>query len=69
MQSFEVQLLENRYTIEPQENGIYRILEGENRIGAIYAEAEGDQVRWFTQDELEEGFVQQIGELITEHNM
>jgi hypothetical protein len=69
MQSFEVQLLEARYAIEPQENGTYRILEGETRLGAIYAEADGDQVKWFTQDDLEDGFVQQIGELITEHNM
>lgn len=69
MESFQIQLLEDQFTIEPQENGLYRIMEGENKIGVIYAEAEGDQVKWVTQDELEDGFVQQIGELITEHNM
>ncbi|WP_442591374.1 hypothetical protein ACSBL2_09110 [Pedobacter sp. AW31-3R] len=69
MESFEIQLLEDRFRVEPQDNGVYRILEGENKIGVIYAEAEGDQVRWFSQDELDEGFVQQLGELITEHNL
>lgn len=69
MEPFEIQLLDDRFTIEPQENGLYRIMEGENKLGVIYAEADGDQVRWFTQDELEEGFVQQVGELITEHNL
>lgn len=69
MESFEIQLLQDRFTIEPQENGLYRIMEGENKLGVIYVEAEGDQVKWVSQDELEDGFVQQIGELITEHNM
>jgi len=69
MESFEIQLLEDQFTIEPLENGLYRILEGENKVGVIFPEPDGDQVRWATQDELEDGFVQQVGELITEHNM
>lgn len=69
MESFEIQLLEDRFIIEPLDNGLYRIMEGENKIGVIFAEADGDQVKWATQDELEDGFVQQVGELITEHNM
>ena len=69
MESFEIQLLQDHFTIEPQENGLYRILEGNNKIGVIYTEADGDQVKWGTQDDLEDGFVQQIGELIAEHNM
>jgi hypothetical protein len=69
MESFEIQLLADRFTIEPLENGLYRIMEGENKIGVIFPEPDGDQVTWTTQDELEQGFVQQIGELITEHNM
>jgi len=68
MESFEIQLLKDRFRIEPQENGLYRIMEDENKIGTIYAQAEGDQVIWTTQDKLEDGFVQQVGELITEHN-
>lgn len=69
MKSFEIQLPESQLTIEPQENGTYRILEGEEKIGVIYPEPTGDQVTWNTQDELDFDYVQQIGELITEHNM
>jgi hypothetical protein len=69
MESFEIQLLEDHFRVEPLENGLYRIMEGENKLGVIYAEADGDQVVWETQDELNYDFVQQIGELITEHNM
>lgn len=69
MEPFEIQLVEDQFRIEPLENGLYRIMEGEDKIGVIYAEAEGDQVVWATHDELDHDFVQQIGELITEHNM
>lgn len=68
MESFEIQLSENLFKIEPLENGLYRIMEGENKVGVIFPEHDGDQVKWVTQDELEEGFVQQVGDLITEHN-
>jgi hypothetical protein len=64
-----MQLLQDRFTIERLENGLYRILEREKKLGVIFPEPDGDQVKWTTQDELEDGFVQQIGELITEHNM
>lgn len=69
MESFEIQLLQDRFQIEPLNNGLYRVMEGENKVGVIFAQADGDQVKWSTQDELDDGFVQQIGELITEHNM
>ena len=69
MESFEIQLLEERFQIEPLENGLYRIMQGENKVGVIFPEPDDDQVKWVTQDELEEGFVRQVGELITEHNM
>ncbi|WP_448103486.1 hypothetical protein [Pedobacter panaciterrae] len=69
MTSFDIQLLESLLTIEPQDNGTYRVMEGENKLGVIYPEPMGDQVIWNTQDELNFDFVQQIGELITEHNM
>ena len=69
MNSFEIQLLESHLTIEPQDNGTYRVMEGENKLGVIYPEPMGDQVIWNTQDEIGFDFVQQIGELITEHNM
>lgn len=69
MESFDIQLLESQLRIEPQENGTYRVMEGEEKLGVIYPEPTGDQVIWNTQDELDFDFVQQIGELITEHNM
>ncbi|MNY32241.1 hypothetical protein D3C86_1664450 [compost metagenome] len=69
MESFDIQLLESHLTIAPQDNGTYRVMEGENKLGVIYPEPMGDQVIWNTQDELNFDFVQQIGELITEHNM
>lgn len=69
MEAFDIQLLESKLRIEPLENGLYRVMEGEHKIGVIYAEADGDQVVWDTQDDLDRDFIQQIGELITEHNM
>lgn len=69
MESFEIQLLESKLTIQPQENGTYRVMEAEEKLGVIYPEALGDQVTWNTQDDMDIDFVQQIGELITEHNM
>jgi hypothetical protein len=69
MESFEIQLLKDSFRIEPLENGLYRIMEGENKIGVIFPEPDGYEVKWATQDKLEDGFVQQVGELITEHNM
>lgn len=69
MNSFDIQLLESHLTIEPQDNGTYRVMEGENKLGVIYPEPMGDQVIWNSQDDMNFDFVQQIGELITEHNM
>ena len=72
MESFEIQLLEDRFIIEPLENGLYRIMEGDHKLGVIFLEAVGDQgkwVKWATESELNDDFIQQIGELITEHNM
>lgn len=72
MEPFEIQLLEDRFRIEPLEDGLYRIMEGDNRLGVIFLESEGDQdkwVKWATESDLDDGLIQQIGELITEHNM
>ena len=44
-------------------------MQGEKKVGVIFPEPDEDQVKWVTQVELEEGFVRQVGELITEHNM
>ncbi|MEJ2880130.1 hypothetical protein [Pedobacter sp. GR22-6] len=55
MESFEIQLLEDRFKIEPLENGLYRIMEEEDKVGVIFPEPDGDAVKWATQDELEAG--------------
>lgn len=69
MQPFEVQLPDKTYQIEPQENGTFRVLDGEEKIGVIYPEVGEQGTEWKTMDELEEGFVSQIGELISEQHM
>ncbi|TKC10517.1 hypothetical protein FA048_10050 [Pedobacter polaris] len=69
MQTFNIQLLEKQYQVEPQDNGTFRILEGEEKIGVVYPEVGKFGTNWRTMDELEEGFVGQIGELISEHQM
>ncbi|RZL48386.1 MAG: hypothetical protein EOP00_09375 [Pedobacter sp.] len=66
MKSFEIQLSANRFLIEPQENGTFRIMEGEKKLGVVYPEPGDDGVIWQTMDELAPDFVSQIGELITE---
>ncbi|WP_432709804.1 hypothetical protein [Pedobacter sp.] len=68
MESFDLQLSEKQLTIEPQDNGTYRIMEGLDKLGVIYPEPSDDEVVWNTQDELDEGFVRQVGKMITEHN-
>ncbi|KQM69523.1 hypothetical protein ASE74_05925 [Pedobacter sp. Leaf216] len=69
MENFNIITDDGEYTIEPQENGTYRILQEENKIGTVYAEP-GDQgvVQWRTMDELDDQLVLTIGEQITEHN-
>jgi hypothetical protein len=69
MQSFEINLPESSLRIEPQENGTYRIMESEQNLGVIYPEPMGDQVIWNSMDKMDFDFVQQIGELISEHSM
>lgn len=69
MQTFEIQLPDKTYMIEPQENGTFRVLDGEEKIGVVYPEVDEHGTKWKTMDELEDGFVSQIGELISEHHM
>ena len=69
MEQFDIQLLDKTYGIEPQENGTFRIFDGEEKIGVVYPEPGTFGVEWKTMDKLEDGFVSQIGELISEHHM
>ncbi len=69
MEPFKVQLLDTNYDIDPQDNGTFRILEGDQKVGVVYPEPGTLGIEWKTMDELEEGFVDQIGELISEHEL
>ncbi|WP_162618706.1 hypothetical protein [Pedobacter yulinensis] len=66
---FEIQVVEDKIRVEPQNNGTYRIFLHGEKIAVIYPQSSGDQVVWETLDSIEDGFLQQIGELITEHHM
>lgn len=68
MENYTVQLTDKSYIIEPQENGTFRILDGEEKIGVVYPEQGDHDIEWKTMDELEEGFVSEIGALISAHN-
>lgn len=69
MEQFNVQLLDKTYGVDPQENGTFRIFEGEEKLGVIYPEPGDLAIEWKTMDDLEADFVAQLGELISEHNM
>ena len=69
MENFEVQLTGITYIIEPQENGTFRVMEGENKIGVVYPEPGTAAIEWKTMDEIGDDFAAQIGELISEHQM
>jgi len=67
-EQFNVETEAGIFTVDPQENGTYRILNGEEKIGVIYAEAAEEGTQWRTMDNLEEHFVNTIGEAIHAHN-
>ena len=69
MEPFKIHLPDATYVVEPQDNGTFSILEGEEKIGVIYPEPGTMGIEWKTMDELEEGFVGQLGALISEHEM
>jgi hypothetical protein len=69
MEQFSVQLAGNIYVVEPQDNGTFRLLDGGEKIGVIYPEPCDAEIEWKTMDDLEGGFVSQIGELIHDHHM
>lgn len=69
MENFSIQLIDQTYQIQPQENGTFRIFEGEEKIGVIYPEVDEDGTVWKTMDDLNPDFVAQVGELVSEHNM
>jgi hypothetical protein len=69
MENFEIQLLGATYTVEPQENGTFRILQAGQKVGTVYPEPGTLAVEWKTMDDIGEDFAAQIGELISAHEM
>ncbi len=69
METFEVELSDKRFIIEPQNNGTFRILENEVKIGVIYPESEDLKIGWKTMDNLEQEFVDQLGESISSYQL
>jgi len=69
MEQFEVQLFGATYTIMPQDNRTFLVMEGQQELGTIYPEAGTLGIEWKANDGLEEGFAEQLGELITEHEL
>jgi len=69
MEQFTIQLLDKTYGVEPQENGTFRIFDGEEKIGVVYPEPGTLGVEWRTMDEIGDDFAAQVGELISEHQM
>jgi|GEM_PF-640134 len=67
-ESFQVSTDFGQFEIEPQENGTYRILKAEEKIGVIYAEPAEDGLRWRTMDTIDDAEVAAIGNAISLHN-
>jgi len=68
MENFNITVNNQNFIVEPQENGTYRIMNGEEKTGVIYAEQSDEGTQWKTLDDLEDQFVSQAGKLITQHN-
>lgn len=67
-EQFSVQTQEGIFIVEPQENGTYRILDEESKIGVIYAESGPSGTQWRTMDNLQEKFIINLGQAISKYN-
>lgn len=67
-ESFKINTPEGSYDIEPHENGTYRIMDGERKIGVVYPEAGEHVTQWKSMDEIGSRFITMIGEAITSHH-
>jgi sporulation protein YlmC with PRC-barrel domain len=67
-QDFYVNFDNRTLRIEPQENGIYRVFDNDVKVGAIYAQPGERGIKWATMDQIDDRFVEVLGEAITEHN-
>lgn len=66
--TFELDTTDGRFTIIPENNGNYRVLNGEQTIGVVYQESGELDKQWRAVDELGNRFVTMIGAAITAHN-
>ena len=67
-ENFYITIDNKAFKIEPQENGVYRIFDNEVKVWAIYAQPGERGVTWATMDQLDDRFVEVVGEAITQHN-
>lgn len=66
---FTADVEEGAFTIEPQENGTYRIFDKDEKIGVIYAESGHEGTQWRTMDNLSDSLVINLGNAIAAHNL
>lgn len=70
MEPFEIELAGTLYTVQPQENGNFKIFDGANYLGEIEPVIKDDtSVKWVTADLMGADFANQLGELIEEKEM
>lgn len=70
MEIFEINLAGDRLKVLPNSDNSYTILKGDDRIAVIYSE-ESEELGtiWKSDDEINEMFVKQVGELIMEREL
>ncbi|TKC03464.1 hypothetical protein [Pedobacter cryotolerans] len=70
MEPFEIELTGVLFTVQPQENGNFKIFDGANYLGEIEPIINDDtSVKWVTADLMGADFANQLGELIEEKEM
>jgi len=69
MEDFEIQLLDTTYTIQPQQDGSFRVMEGEEQLGVVYPDPGTLGMEWKSTNDMGDDFATQIGELISEHEL
>lgn len=70
MNSFDINLAGDLLTVVPNTDDSYTILKGDDRVAVIYSIESADEgPKWKSDDQVDEMFVRQVGELIIEHNM
>lgn len=56
-----------KLTIYPQEDGGYKVYKGSNLLADLYPEVTESGTTWETSDWIDQDYVEQIGELIHDH--